>query len=164
MYHSVNSFVQTSKISSIPLRYFLKLLCVYSHFCVSIYKLCTLPFITTISYIFKKAHIYYIHIDHSPAKMGKGDLSSSATSKFRSNINNNNSSNKVWTNERHVDYLNSMEASFVRSMLNSLPMNRDVPDISDSTLDHRSTPRARRYSTSGTNLLYLSLYVHVTCT
>ncbi|KAK1399551.1 hypothetical protein POM88_009414 [Heracleum sosnowskyi] len=82
--------------------------------------------------------------------MGNGDLSSSATSKFRSNINNNNTSNnKVWTNERHVDYLNSMEASFVRSMLNSLPMNRvDVPDISDSTLDHRSTPRARRHSTS----------------
>lgn len=85
--------------------------------------------------------------------MGNGDLSSSATSKFRSNISNN-SSNKVWTNERHVDYLNSMEASFVRSMLNSLPMNRDIPDISDSTLDHRTTPRARRYSSSGISLLY----------
>ncbi|KAL8148260.1 hypothetical protein AgCh_005575 [Apium graveolens] len=41
-----------------------------------------------------------------------------------------------------------MEASFVRSMLSSLPMNRDVPDISDSTLDHRSAPRARRHSSS----------------
>ncbi|WOH01432.1 hypothetical protein DCAR_0520816 [Daucus carota subsp. sativus] len=79
--------------------------------------------------------------------MGNGDLSSSATSKFRSNVKNEGSS-KVWTNERHVDYLNSMEASFVRSMLNSLPKNRDVPDGSDSTLDHRTTPRARRYSTS----------------
>lgn len=83
--------------------------------------------------------------------MGNGDLSSSATSKFRSNVKNEGSS-KVWTNERHVDYLNSMEASFVRSMLNSLPKNRDVPDGSDSTLDHRTTPRARRYSTSGTNI------------
>lgn len=93
--------------------------------------------------------------------MGNGDLSSSATSKFRSSNNDNNISvNKVWTNERHVDYLNSMEATFVRSMLNSSPFNRDVPDISDSTLDHRSAPRARRYSTSGTTLLSSFLFIY----
>ncbi|KAL1816424.1 uncharacterized protein LOC108222086 isoform X1 [Daucus carota subsp. sativus] len=90
--------------------------------------------------------------------MGNGDLSSSATSKFRSNVKNEGSS-KVWTNERHVDYLNSMEASFVRSMLNSLPKNRDVPDGSDSTLDHRTTPRARRYSTSGTNITSSRIHI-----
>ncbi|XP_060203570.1 uncharacterized protein LOC132631874 [Lycium barbarum] len=61
-----------------------------------------------------------------------------------------------WTNERHVHYLNSIEASFVRAMLENnnaplLPLDRHLPDSTDSTLD---TPkqRRRRFSTSDINM------------
>ncbi|KAL7183839.1 hypothetical protein ACSBR2_026088 [Camellia fascicularis] len=61
-----------------------------------------------------------------------------------------------WTNERHMHYLNSMEASFVRTMLQNnnnnnahlLPrLDRYLPDTSESTLDLKSD-RRRRHSTS----------------
>ncbi|KAK3039274.1 hypothetical protein RJ639_027978 [Escallonia herrerae] len=56
-----------------------------------------------------------------------------------------------WTNERHVHFLNTMESSFVRAMLENdghLPrLDRYLPDSSDSTLDLK-TERRRRYSTS----------------
>ncbi|KAM3320056.1 hypothetical protein P3S67_007256 [Capsicum chacoense] len=63
------------------------------------------------------------------------------------------SSGLYWTNERHVHFLNSIEASFVRAMLENnnaapiLPLDRHLPDSTDSTLD---TPkeRRRRFSTS----------------
>ncbi|KAL3647355.1 hypothetical protein CASFOL_008323 [Castilleja foliolosa] len=42
-------------------------------------------------------------------------------------------SSKHWTNERHINFLNSMEASFVQSMFP--PLDRYLPDISESTKD-----------------------------
>ncbi|XP_061369556.1 uncharacterized protein LOC133312395 [Gastrolobium bilobum] len=56
----------------------------------------------------------------------------------------------VWTDEKHVHFLNSMEASFVTTMLHRygryglnhhLRLDRHIPDTSDSTLD--SIPRRR---------------------
>ncbi|KAA8533748.1 hypothetical protein F0562_031265 [Nyssa sinensis] len=56
-----------------------------------------------------------------------------------------------WTNERHVHYLNSMEASFVQAMFEKngrlLRLDRYLPDSSESTLDLKKE-RRRRYSTS----------------
>ncbi|XP_050253791.1 uncharacterized protein LOC126699864 [Quercus robur] len=47
-----------------------------------------------------------------------------------------------WTNEKHFHFLNSMEASFVRTMFDNnynndpiLRLDRYLPDSSDSTLD-----------------------------
>lgn len=44
-----------------------------------------------------------------------------------------------WTNEKHLHFLNSMEASFVQSMLHNNsrfpPLDRYLPDTSDSTHD-----------------------------
>ncbi|XP_052874205.1 uncharacterized protein LOC108452619 isoform X3 [Gossypium arboreum] len=59
--------------------------------------------------------------------------------------------NETWTEEKHVHFLNSMEAWFVRTMLQSndrynLRLNRHLPDSSDSTLDCK--PRTK-HSTSG---------------
>ncbi|KAK7380273.1 hypothetical protein VNO78_32781 [Psophocarpus tetragonolobus] len=58
-----------------------------------------------------------------------------------------------WTDEKHVHFLNSMEASFVRTMLenkadsnttrHSLPLDRYLPDTSESTLDLKPHPRHR---------------------
>lgn len=48
-----------------------------------------------------------------------------------------------WTNERHLDFLKSVEASFVRTMLENsddrvfLPMDRYLPDSCESTLDSK---------------------------
>ncbi|KAG5533772.1 hypothetical protein RHGRI_027828 [Rhododendron griersonianum] len=59
-----------------------------------------------------------------------------------------------WTNERHMDYLNSMEDSFVQTMLKNngslLRLDRYVPDSSESTLDLKLSERRRRrrHSTS----------------
>ncbi|XP_004308105.1 PREDICTED: uncharacterized protein LOC101298945 [Fragaria vesca subsp. vesca] len=50
-----------------------------------------------------------------------------------------------WTNEKHVQFLNTMEASFVCSMFESkgrvARLDRFVPDTSDSTLDRIRTPK-----------------------
>ncbi|XP_050386817.1 uncharacterized protein LOC126803106 [Argentina anserina] len=57
-----------------------------------------------------------------------------------------------WTNEKHVQFLNTMEASFVCSMFESkgrlarYRLNRFVPDTSDSTLDRIKTPRTTKKS------------------
>ncbi|KAL2334649.1 hypothetical protein Fmac_015862 [Flemingia macrophylla] len=52
-----------------------------------------------------------------------------------------------WTDEKHVHFLNTMEASFVRAMLenrsNSTRLDRDLPDTSESTLDLKPHPRRR---------------------
>ncbi|XP_022634847.1 uncharacterized protein LOC111241403 [Vigna radiata var. radiata] len=58
-----------------------------------------------------------------------------------------------WTEEKHVHFLNTMEAAFVRAMLenqgaatltrHSLRLDRDLPDTSDSTLDLKPHPRRR---------------------
>ncbi|CAK9136793.1 unnamed protein product [Ilex paraguariensis] len=64
---------------------------------------------------------------------------------------NNSDRGLCWTNERHVDFLNTMEASFVRTMFENngllLPLDRYLPDSSESTLDLKKE-RRRRFSTS----------------
>ncbi|PIN11923.1 hypothetical protein CDL12_15466 [Handroanthus impetiginosus] len=54
-----------------------------------------------------------------------------------------------WTNERHLHFLNSMEASFVRTLFETkhrcLPLDRYIPDTSDSTEDLGKDGRRRRY-------------------
>ncbi|KAL9163364.1 hypothetical protein ABFS82_06G035700 [Erythranthe guttata] len=62
------------------------------------------------------------------------------------------SSNSQWTNERHVDFLNSMEASFVQTMFENngrFPprLDRYLPDTADSTVD-LGKERRRRHSAS----------------
>ncbi|KAG5133939.1 hypothetical protein JHK82_025127 [Glycine max] len=61
-----------------------------------------------------------------------------------------------WTDEKHVHFLNSMEASFVRTMLQnegnsnssttrySLRLDRYLPDTSESTLDLKPNSRCHR--------------------
>lgn len=53
-----------------------------------------------------------------------------------------------WTNEKHICFLNWMEASFVKKMRGNdaqddghLPLDRNLPDGSDSTLDFQSRRR-----------------------
>ncbi|KAG2711193.1 hypothetical protein I3760_04G065600 [Carya illinoinensis] len=58
-----------------------------------------------------------------------------------------------WTNEKHVRFLNTMEASFVRSMFESndrnvLRLDRHLPDSSESTLDSKAQRREKQYGTS----------------
>lgn len=78
-----------------------------------------------------------------------------------------------WTNERHVSFLNSMEASFVHSMLennvngrdttNVPPLDRYLPDISDSTRDLGRDRRTRLTFLSGNfiiNKLFNHIHVH----
>uniref|UniRef100_A0A803R2U8 Uncharacterized protein n=1 Tax=Cannabis sativa TaxID=3483 RepID=A0A803R2U8_CANSA len=56
------------------------------------------------------------------------------------------SGNQTWTDEKHLEYLNSMEASFVRTLIGAnnyknrslLRLDRHLPDTSDSTLDLKS--------------------------
>ncbi|KAJ0042183.1 hypothetical protein Pint_17415 [Pistacia integerrima] len=56
-----------------------------------------------------------------------------------------------WTNEKHVNFLNSMEASFVRTMFENnthfLRLDRYLPDTSDSTLDLKKHPRKKQVTT-----------------
>ncbi|QHO43952.1 hypothetical protein HN51_009438 [Arachis hypogaea] len=49
-----------------------------------------------------------------------------------------------WTQEKHMQFLNTIEASFVRTMLQNsihrrrfLRLDRHLPDAFDSTLNHR---------------------------
>ncbi|KAK9665535.1 hypothetical protein RND81_14G118500 [Saponaria officinalis] len=90
----------------------------------------------------------------------------------KNNNNNNNNNGYQWTNERHSNFLSSMEASFVRNMfenkclninennINNVEINnnnnnfnmscnsrldRFVPDIAESTLDLHS----RKFTTPG---------------
>ncbi|KAI4351779.1 hypothetical protein L6164_006098 [Bauhinia variegata] len=67
-----------------------------------------------------------------------------------------------WTDEKHLHFLNTMEASFVRSMLQNdnghgrrriyhrlLRLDRPLPDTSDSTLDlKKPLPTARKHAPS----------------
>ncbi|XP_059629301.1 uncharacterized protein LOC132271824 [Cornus florida] len=65
--------------------------------------------------------------------------------------NKANDQSGLWTNERHLKFLNSMEASFVRTMFENngrpLRLDRYMPDSSESTLDLKKE-RPRRHSTS----------------
>ncbi|MFS7969384.1 hypothetical protein Hanom_Chr09g00808541 [Helianthus anomalus] len=67
-----------------------------------------------------------------------------------------------WTNERHLNFLKSVEASFVRTMLGNrdgglLSMDRRVPDSCDSTLDSEMVigrkKRKRRFLGGKTNYI-----------
>ncbi|GMN44633.1 hypothetical protein TIFTF001_013834 [Ficus carica] len=59
-------------------------------------------------------------------------------------------SSESWTDEKHLRYLSSIEASFVRSMLENngrrhpLRLDRYLPDTSDSTLDSKPPRKTRR--------------------
>ncbi|GMH28133.1 hypothetical protein Nepgr_029976 [Nepenthes gracilis] len=52
-----------------------------------------------------------------------------------------------WTNEKHLHFLSFMEATFVRTMLESnaqkFRLDRYVPDISESTRDLKALKRSR---------------------
>ncbi|GMY07117.1 hypothetical protein FCV25MIE_02356 [Fagus crenata] len=60
-----------------------------------------------------------------------------------------------WTNEKHVRFLNTMEASFVRAMFENndddqiLRLDRYLPDSSDSTLDLKKQRRKKHVSQVG---------------
>lgn len=65
----------------------------------------------------------------------------------------------VWTDEMHVHFLNTMETSFVRTMLNRtygyggsthrLRLDRQLPDTSESTLDSKPRNRHKKHAPSG---------------
>ncbi|OAY30436.2 hypothetical protein MANES_14G027400v8 [Manihot esculenta] len=64
-----------------------------------------------------------------------------------------NNQTEPWTNEKHLHFLNSMEATFVRTMLENngrhLRLDRYLPDSSESTLDLKSqTQRRKKHTTS----------------
>lgn len=58
-----------------------------------------------------------------------------------------------WTNEKHVQFLNTMEASFVCSMIENkgrlARLDRYMPDTSDSTLDLNKTKKTKKHNTPG---------------
>ncbi|KAK8521302.1 hypothetical protein V6N13_077417 [Hibiscus sabdariffa] len=67
--------------------------------------------------------------------------------------------NEPWTEEKHVHFLNSMEAWFVRTMfLNNrrynLRLDRHLPDSSESTLDcrHHDVPTSKKHASSADSI------------
>ncbi|TYH98225.1 hypothetical protein ES332_A12G294600v1 [Gossypium tomentosum] len=67
-----------------------------------------------------------------------------------------NNQNESWTDEKHVRFLNSMEAWFVRTMLENndlyhLRLDRHLPDCSESTLDckQHNVQSRRKHASSG---------------
>ena len=65
-----------------------------------------------------------------------------------------------WTDEKHLRFLNSMEASFVRTMLEAnyglrLRLDRHLPDTSDSTLDLKSHKTKPKHGISSGNDVFL---------
>ncbi|KAK8657192.1 hypothetical protein V6N13_035445 [Hibiscus sabdariffa] len=67
--------------------------------------------------------------------------------------------NESWTDEKHVHFLNSMEAWFVCTMLEnndrcSLRLDRQLPDSSESTLDckHHSVPTRKKHASSADSI------------
>ncbi|QCE08222.1 uncharacterized protein LOC114190487 [Vigna unguiculata] len=63
----------------------------------------------------------------------------------------------VWTDEKHLHFLNSMEASFVRTMLHHyavlsshppLRLDRYLPDTSESTLDSKPNRRPKKHASA----------------
>jgi hypothetical protein len=57
-----------------------------------------------------------------------------------------------WTNEKHLHFLNTMEASFVRAMFENnsgiLRLDRYLPDSSESTLDLKAQ-RIEKHANAG---------------
>jgi hypothetical protein len=72
-----------------------------------------------------------------------------------------------WTNEKHVRFLNTMEASFVRAMFENndddqiLRLDRYLPDSSESTLDLKKQRRKKHVSQGNPNGYYLILFLIV---
>lgn len=71
-----------------------------------------------------------------------------------------------WTNEKHLHYLNAMEAAFVHKMLDNkrrLPrLDRYLPDTSDSTLDLNTHPTKKQATTSrssGIIIYYIDSFI-----
>ncbi|XP_021289822.1 uncharacterized protein LOC110420773 isoform X2 [Herrania umbratica] len=61
--------------------------------------------------------------------------------------------NEPWTNEKHVHFLNSVEAWFVHTMLendgrHNLRLDRHLPDSSESTLDCKQNQTRKKHATS----------------
>ncbi|KAJ7975685.1 CTP synthase [Quillaja saponaria] len=64
----------------------------------------------------------------------------------------------IWTNEKHLDFLKTMESSFVRTMFENhsrfdLRLDRYLPDSSESTLDLKSHQQQRRRKHTSTDLM-----------
>ncbi|CAJ1977082.1 unnamed protein product [Sphenostylis stenocarpa] len=66
----------------------------------------------------------------------------------------------VWTDEKHLHFLNTMEASFVRTMLHHyvvvsshppLRLDRYLPDTSESTLDSKPNRRPKKHAYANAN-------------
>ncbi|KAE8733941.1 putative FAD-binding Berberine family protein [Hibiscus syriacus] len=67
--------------------------------------------------------------------------------------------NESWTDEKHVHFLNSMEAWFVRTMFENndrynLRLDRQLPDSSESTLDckHHNVPTRKKHASSADSI------------
>ncbi|KAE8709713.1 putative FAD-binding Berberine family protein [Hibiscus syriacus] len=75
-------------------------------------------------------------------------------------MNSHVPSNAPWTDEKHVHFLNSMEAWFVRTMFENnsdrynLRLDRQLPDSSDSTLDckHHNVPTRKKHASSADSI------------
>ncbi|KAK7357355.1 hypothetical protein VNO80_16639 [Phaseolus coccineus] len=56
----------------------------------------------------------------------------------------------VWTDEKHLHFLNTIEASFVRTMLHHyaapLRLDRYLPDTSESTQDSKPIRRPKKHA------------------
>lgn len=79
-----------------------------------------------------------------------------------------------WTNEKHMHFLNSMEASFVRSMFQNrahrrrLRLDRLLPDTADSTLDSplnhtKNHPTSGQFNLTFTFLIFIlenAIFIH----
>ncbi|KAK8686614.1 hypothetical protein V6N13_125637 [Hibiscus sabdariffa] len=64
-----------------------------------------------------------------------------------------NPNEESWTEEKHMHFLNSMEAWFVRTVLENndrftLRLDRHLPDTCDSTLDCKHNVRRRKKPTT----------------
>ncbi|GMJ13563.1 hypothetical protein HRI_005025500 [Hibiscus trionum] len=74
-----------------------------------------------------------------------------------------NQKEESWTEEKHVNFLNSMEAWFVRTMLENddrfnLRLDRHLPDTFDSTLDCKPNVPTRNNHTAASGFISTNRY------
>lgn len=76
-----------------------------------------------------------------------------------------------WTNEKHLQFLSSVEASFVRTMLDGnggnclLRLDRYIPDSSESTQDCLKSKRKKKlHPTGDPKILALTIKEKIECT
>ncbi|KAE9611298.1 hypothetical protein Lal_00011660 [Lupinus albus] len=60
-----------------------------------------------------------------------------SSSSLSSVVQKETTSSPIWTDEKHVHFLNTIEASFVTTMLHRYRLDRHLPDTSDSTSDSK---------------------------